>query len=186
MGVYYGTLFPSCPHGKGILEEVLAAVPQAARFYDVNLRPGFESPALVDRLLQSAHVVKLNERELRFVHDHLQLPADPETFCRAGSERYGWLAACVTLGAAGCGMLVAREYVRAVALGVDVADPVGAGDASAAAFLHGIVSAWPAAQIAQFANALAAQVVATRGALPDGLPENQQFTAVPRGQADLK
>ena len=181
---YYGTLFPSCPHAMAVLDQLLAALPNSARFYDVNLRPGFESPELVDRLLQAAHVVKLNERELWFVHEHLQLPADPEGFCRAGSERYNWRAACVTLGAAGCGMLSAGEYVRAAGLRVDVADPVGAGDAFAAAFLHGIISNWSAARVAQFANYVGAQVVGTRGALPDEGSEVRRGTPLPLIEAD--
>ena len=69
--------------------------PNAARFYDMNWRPGFESPALVDELPRVADVVKVNERELQFLHEHLHLPADPEGFCRVGAERYAWRAACV-------------------------------------------------------------------------------------------
>lgn len=181
---YYGTLFPSCPHARAVLDQLLAAVPDALRFYDANLRPGFESPELVDRLLQAADVVKLNERELQFVHEHLQLPADPEGFCRAGCERYQWRAACVTLGAAGCAMLLGGEYVRAAALRVDVADPVGAGDAFAAAFLHGIMSNWPAARVAQFANSVGAQVVGTRGALPDDVFDVGPDVGAPLVEAD--
>jgi fructokinase len=169
--VYYGTLFPSCPQARAVLNQLLAALPNASRFYDANLRPGFESPELVHQLLQAADVVKLNERELQFVHEHLHLPADPEGFCRAGCERYTWRAASVTLGDAGCAMLLGGEYVRAPALRVDVADPVGAGDAFAAAFLHGIMSNWPAARVAQFANSVGAQVVGTRGALPDDVSD---------------
>ena len=181
---YYGTLFPSCPNGRAVLDQLLAAVPDAVRFYDVNLRPGFESPQLVHELLQAAHVVKLNERELRFVHEHLQLPADPEGFCRAGSERYKWRAASVTLGAAGCGMLLGGEYVHVAASRVDVADPVGAGDAFVAAFLHGILSNWPARRTAQFANSIAAQVVGIRGALASDVPEQDPAAVVRLVEAD--
>jgi hypothetical protein len=36
----------------------------------------------VDELLRAADVVKLNERGLRFVHEHFDLPAGPEELCR--------------------------------------------------------------------------------------------------------
>jgi fructokinase len=170
--VYYGTLFPSCAQARGVLQQLVHAVPKAARFYDLNLRPGFESLELVDDLLRTADVVKLNERELLFVHQHLNLPPDAEGFCRAGSARYHWRAACVTLGARGCAMLLGEDYTEAPGLQVDVADPVGAGDAFAAAFIHGIVSNWPVADVARYSNRVGALVAGTRGAIPNPASED--------------
>lgn len=168
--LYFGTLFPSSPSGRALLDRLLDAVPHAARFYDLNLRPGHESPELVRHLLSRANVVKLNERELGFVHERLRLPADPEGFCRAGAERFGWTAACVTLGAAGCAMLVGDDYVEEPGVHVDVEDPVGAGDAFAAMFLHGLVSNWSAADTAKAANRIGAFVASRPGAIPDASP----------------
>lgn len=165
--IYYGTLFPSSAQPRSVLHRLLKAAPNAARFYDLNLRPGFESPALVDELLRLADVVKVNERELQFLHERLHLPADPEVFCRVGAERYGWRAACVTLGARGCVLRLGGAEVAAAGFQVDVADPVGAGDAFAAALIHGIASDWPVASITRFANHAGAQVAATPGAIPD-------------------
>ena len=100
------------------------------------------------------------------MRDWLGLPADAERFCRAGAARFGWQAACVTLGARGCAMLVGDDYVEAAGVPVAVADTVGAGDAFAAAFVHGLAAAWPAATIADFANRAGAAVAAVRGAIP--------------------
>jgi fructokinase len=172
---YYGTLFPSRTAARRVVRLLLGALPHAARLYDLNLRPGFEQPELVDEMLQAATVVKLNERELHFVHEHLDLPSDPETFCRAGTERYNWRAACVTLGGRGCAILLGGEYVRVNGLPVAVVDPVGAGDAFAAAFLHGIVSNWSPATVADFSNRHGAQIVSSQGAIPDWmLPDHAQ------------
>ena len=140
----------------------------------MNLRPGFESPELVKELLEHADVVKLNERELQFVHDHLELPLAPEAFCRAGSKRYGWTAACVTFGSRGCAMLVGDDYVISPGVPVQVADPVGAGDAFAAAFVHGLAAKWAAERIAAFANRAGAMVAGTQGAIPDVVPTEPQ------------
>ena len=164
---YYGTLFPSSAGGKDVLCQLLQAVPRTRRFYDLNLRPGSDSAALVSELLEAANVVKLNEEELEFIHEFTALPADTEGFCRAGLERYGWSAVCVTLGANGCAMLAGGEYVEAGGHRVDVADTVGAGDAFAAAFMHGISSNWPAAQIAEFSNRVGALVASAHGAIPN-------------------
>jgi fructokinase len=165
--LYYGTLFSSSITGRDVLRRVLEAVPQARRFYDLNLRPGSGSPELVIELLRAANVVKLNEEELRSVHEFTELPADTEGFCRTGVERLGWNAVCVTLGARGCAMLAAGEYVEVQGHRVDVADTVGSGDAFAAAFMHGIISNWPAAEIAEFSNRVGALVASVHGAIPN-------------------
>jgi fructokinase len=50
-------------------------------------------------------------------------------------------------------------------------DTVGAGDAFAAAFLHGLGSGWPLGKIADFANRVGALIAARPGAVPDWTPE---------------
>ena len=165
--VYYGTLFASRDEGKRTLLQLLANLPDALRFYDVNLRPGFDSPALVRELLSLASVVKLNEAELQAVSQFNSLPYDVESFCRAGVARYGWQAVCVTLGARGCAVLAGNEYVVADGHPVKVADTVGAGDAFAAAFVHGLSRHWDSKTIAVFANRVGAIVASRPGAIPD-------------------
>src|SRR6185369_6405284 len=152
---------------KDVLCRLLQAVPRARRLYDLNLRPGSDSTELVSELLRTANVVKLNEEELKFIHQFMRLPAETEGFCRAGIERYGWSAVCVTLGARGCAMLAAGEYVEAGGHRVNVADTVGAGDAFAAAFMHGIAGNRPVAEIAGFSNRVGALVASVHGAIPN-------------------
>jgi fructokinase len=164
---YYGTLFASRPEGRTVLDRLLRALPVATRFYDLNLRPGNYSVQLVIELLELADVVKLNEEELCKVHKFTRLPSEIEAFCREGSKRYGWKAVCVTLGARGCAMLCGEVYIEAAGQTINVADPVGAGDAFAAAFLHGLISDWPVAKIAAFANRVGALVASRHGAIPD-------------------
>jgi fructokinase len=112
-------------------------------------------------------VVKLNEEELDAVHKFTGLPLTPEPFCREGAKRYGWKAVCVTLGARGCALLACSDYAEEKGHVVNAIDSVGAGDAFAAAFLHGLISEWPAAQIAEFANRVGALVASRPGAIPD-------------------
>jgi len=164
---YFGTLFASTPQGKEVLDRLLAALPGAAKFYDLNLRPGSDSEQLVQELLQRADVVKLNEEELHRVHNFTGLPLNVPEFCRAGSERYNWRAVGVTLGERGCAILADGQYVESVGHPVDVVDTVGAGDAFAAAFMHGLSLNWPATEIASFANRVGALVASRHGAIPD-------------------
>ena len=73
---YYGTLFASNVQGKKILNQVFDALGGVAKFYDLNLRPGSDSPELVVELLECANVVKLNEEELLRVQEFSGLPLD--------------------------------------------------------------------------------------------------------------
>ena len=94
------------------------------------------------------------------------LPTGPESFCREGRRRFGWQATAITLGARGCALLAGDDFVEAPGIPVTVIDSVGAGDAFAAAFVHGLASGWTAADIADFANRAGAAVAAVRGAIP--------------------
>jgi fructokinase len=164
---YFGTLFASTPEGKETLRQIHGALREPVAVYDLNLRPGADCPQLVDELLRLADVVKLNEEELRRVHEFTGLPLNVEDFCRAASDRYGWHAVAVTLGHRGCAVLVDGAYVEADGHPADVVDTVGAGDAFAAAFLHGLSLHWPVQEIACFANRMGALVASRPGAIPD-------------------
>ena len=63
-------------------------------------------------------------------------------------------------------MLVKGEYVEAGGYAVQAQDTVGAGDAFAAAFVHGLSLQWPPAEIADFANRVAALVASRPGGTP--------------------
>ena len=165
--LYYGTLFASTSQGRTTLERLLDTLDEYVKFYDLNLRQDSDSPALVTQLLECADVVKLNEEELHRVHDYTGLPSSPEAFCREASARYGWKAVAVTRGAHGCAILADGRYVEAAGQPAVVADPVGAGDAFAAAFMHGLGSNWPLSEIAAFANRIGALVASRNGAIPD-------------------
>jgi fructokinase len=164
---YFGTLFASTMRGKEVLYQLLGTLEGAVKFYDLNLRPGSDSPDLVRELLQRADVVKLNEEELQRVHEFTGLPANVDAFCRAGCDRYGWQAVGVTLGERGCAIRAGGQYVESVGHPVDVVDTVGAGDAFAAAFMHGLSLNWPGSEIATFANRVGALVASRHGAIPD-------------------
>jgi len=164
--LYFGTLFPSLSTPRATLEQLSQALPNARRFYDLNLRPGFDSPDLITTLIERADIVKLNDSEAGVIRTLFELPPDLEAFCRTGAERFGWTAVCVTLGAEGCAVWRDGEFFRAEGFPVCVADTIGAGDAFAAALLHGLMQQWPIAQIAHFANRVGALVASRTGAIP--------------------
>ncbi len=165
--LYFGTLFASMSEGRSVLDRLLDVLDDTVKFYDLNLRPSADSPELVKHLLEQADVVKLNEEELSRVHAFCDLPSSTEGFCHEGARRYGWRAVAVTLGENGCAVFAKDTYVEERGCPVEVADPVGAGDAFAAAFMHGLNSSCPLRDVAAFANRIGALVASRHGAIPD-------------------
>lgn len=165
--IYFGTLFQMYPHPRDLVRTLIEAHGEARRFYDVNLRVDSYTPELVQALMGSADVVKLNDAEMDTVRAMLGgEPGGLEDFARGCAARFGWRAACITRGAAGCSLLVGDEFVECPGYPVRVADTVGAGDAFAAAFLHGINAGWRPAEIADFANRVGALVAGRPGGTP--------------------
>ena len=165
--VYFGTLLMMSPEAHRVTMKLLDHLPRAHRLYDINLRAGSYTPSLVRELMSRAALVKLNDEEVReidamFGRQHSAL----EEFCRDYTLLFGWEGVCVTRGVKGCAALIRSEYVESGGYVVEVADAVGAGDAFAAAFLHGLDSGWPLRRVADFANRVGALVASRPGALP--------------------
>lgn len=165
--IYFGTLLQVSPEARRLTTRLLDSNPGARRFYDVNLRADCYDASLVRDLMSQATIVKLNEHEVTEIRRLMGEPRDSlEEFCRSYSRSFGWEAVCVTCGAEGCVLLMGDEYVTAKGYPVKVVDTVGAGDAFAAAFVHGLGAGWPAMEIADFANRVGAIVASRPGAIP--------------------
>jgi fructokinase len=166
--IYHGTLQLIDPRMRAVLLELMRQYPDARRFYDINLRKHSYSGPLVMELLHLANVVKLNDDEVAHVQEMAGTShASIENFCWDYASRFHWDAVCVTRGAHGCAILKGGHYIEAAGVPVNVADTVGAGDAFAAAFLHGLDQGWPAAKIGAFANRLGALVASRPGGVPE-------------------
>jgi fructokinase len=166
--IYFGTLTQTDSRSFIVLAEIVARCPDARRFYDMNLRTGHWDFALVEDLSRTATVLKLNdaEAELLFQRVFGEKPFSLEEFCRYWSSTYGVQTICVTLGGAGCAVFINGTLHTSPGYTVKVVDTVGAGDAFAAAFLHGLHLGWPVERIAPFANSLGALVASRAGATP--------------------
>ncbi len=166
--IYFGTLAQCFTTTRETTANLFAALPETKRFYDVNLRAGFQEDELILELLKEADVVKLNHLEMQRIQILRSWPQElEEDFCRRLASAFDLQAVCVTRGAQGAGLLYDGDYVEAAAPHVEVVDTVGAGDAFAAALLHGLSEQWEPARIVRFGNALGSLVASRRGAIPD-------------------
>ncbi|MGP8247809.1 MAG: carbohydrate kinase family protein [Bryobacteraceae bacterium] len=166
--IYFGTLLAYSAEGRRAVESVLEACPHASRFYDVNLRQDSYSRVLVEHLLRLAGVVKMNDGELGPICAWLGIEEgdDAGRAARLGAAM-GWRALAVTRGENGCLIWTADGAADHAGFRVTTRDTVGAGDAFAAGFLHGLDRGWPLARVAEFANRLGAVTAAHSGATPE-------------------
>jgi fructokinase len=168
--IYFGTLYHMSGQALASTLKLLEATPSARRFYDVNLRDGNWSLAVVEQLSAHANVVKLSDSEAESLDGSLNAGgqgASVEDFCRRWSDQYSCETMCVTFGERGCAVFQHGAYCEVPGFKVQVADTVGAGDAFAAAFLHGIEQGWDARLTGRFANAVGALVASRSGATPE-------------------
>jgi fructokinase len=173
--ICFGTLAQRAPPVRCVTKQLIAAIPSARRFYDINLRKDSYTPGLVRELMAEASFLKINDDEVNAVLRMFgESPCSLEDFCRAYTDRYGWSGACVTRGAAGCAVFLNGQYIESPGYKVKVADTVGAGDAFAAAVVHGLGERWTTGEIADFANRLGALVASRPGAVPDWTREELQ------------
>jgi fructokinase len=163
----FGTLFAHLPKPRAQLALLLEALPDTKRFYDINLRKDSWSQALVAELLTYADVLKINESEARMVTEIFGGPDDGlEQFARWAAGEWRLESVAVTRGEAGCGLLLDGRWIESGGIQVELVDAVGAGDAFAAAYLHGLDQAWALDKVAAFANRVGALVASRAGAIP--------------------
>ena len=165
--IYFGTLFQMSPQARQLTYRLIDSHCGARLLYDVNLRKDSYTAPLVRELMARGQFVKLNEDEAAAIDQMFgRASHSREDFCRVYANEFGWHSACITLGEKGCAMLVNGEYVEAPGYAVKIQDTVGAGDAFAAAYVHGLSLHWPPPEIADFANRVAALVASRPGGTP--------------------
>lgn len=166
--IYFGTIAQLSPQTRTATKQVIGACPQAKRLYDINLRKESYNAELVRELMSDATYLKINDQEVAAVRQLFGAkPCTMEDFCRTHANEFNWEGVCVTRGAAGSSVFLNGEFFEARGYKVKVVDTVGAGDAFAAAFVHGVGTKWSAQQIADFANRVGALVASRAGGVPD-------------------
>lgn len=168
--LYFGTLLQIEPHIQEMTEDLARNLPGVRCFYDINLRKGHWNLPLIERLCSLASVVKMNEGEAMILAELSGIAANAyslELFCELWARKYEIASICITLGEAGCCVYKKNRTFSVPGYPVAVHDTVGAGDAFAAAFLHGYHRRWPTVRIARFANALGSIVASKAGATPN-------------------
>lgn len=168
--IYVGTLFHTSSAVLASTLRLLKALPRAQVFYDINLRDQNWNLTAIEQLSSHATVVKLNDWEAECLDATFDMEGEHESiesFTRRWADRFGVKIVCVTCGERGCTILKDGHFTQVSGFRIEIVDTVGAGDAFAAGFVHGLSQEWDSQQLGRFANAVGAVVASKPGAIPE-------------------
>lgn len=138
------------------------------RVLDLNLRAPHYTTAVLQELITSADILKINEDELAYLGKVYNISApDIDRLILKLSAATDTSLICVTLGDKGAMVLYEGAIYRHEGFKVEVADSVGAGDSFLATFVSGLLNKLPIDKILQNACAVGAFVASKHGANPD-------------------
>lgn len=134
--------------------------------YDVNLRPPYDDPSIVEHSLREADIVKMNEDELMVLADWFGWSGQREELIEQVAEVFDCQQVCITCGKDGSILFNQGTWTRQEAIPVKVRDTVGSGDAFLAAFIFGMTHFRTDQERLRFASLLGAFVATKQGANP--------------------
>ena len=165
--IYHGTLALREENNRSTLAKITAKL-QSPIFVDLNLRPPWWQPEIVQATLQSATWAKMSLDELQEVAAFSAIEMSSLTAAvQTVAERYQLKAIFVTDGENGsyCWQDGAVNY-QAALKHQTFKDSVGAGDAFTSVCILGLLNGWPMKLSLARAAAFAAAICGERGALP--------------------
>jgi len=136
------------------------------KLIDVNLRAPYYNKEVVEKLLESASIAKLNNDEIKVIAGWYGKDYSEKDLAQWLSEQYHCEIICVTRGAAGAFIYSHGQFIEHPGFKVDVQDTVGSGDAFLAGFLAKYLSEESLDISLEYACATGALVATMTGATP--------------------
>ena len=172
--VCFGTLAQRDPTSRRTIGRFVAAARRALVVCDLNLRGPLidlgsedeEALDIVRHSMEAADILKLNEGEFATLARALRTTQADDRFAERLLSEFRLRLVCVTRGPRGCVLHGPGGRAECPGIEVEVADPVGAGDAFTAALVHQLLRQRPLAEVARFANRVGAYVASQPGATP--------------------
>ena len=134
----YGTLAQRNDNSRETLHKLLDVLNDTLCFYDVNLRKDCYTTGIINDSLSRADIVKMNDTEALELNEILSLTTSGLVdIGKAITDKYSLNLCLITLGAQGViAVSESGEICYVPGYGVVLADPLGAGDAFSAGFIH--------------------------------------------------
>ena len=162
----FGTLAQRTEITRRTLALLLDQAPEAIRFMDINLRKDCYNTDLVLESLQKTDILKINHHEIEEVRKMAGISVkDIPQLSEELSNAFKIRTVVVTMEEMGAFLIDNEEgkhYLPGYA--IDLEDPLGAGDAFAAAFIHYMLKGESLKEACRRGNLLGAAVATTEGA----------------------
>ena len=127
--VCFGSLVQRNGSRASVLKFLEAVPASALKVFDINLRQHFYTPEILQKSLEIADVLKINDEEIVILSEMFGLGSDPREACRKLIRQYSLRFVLLTKGAQGSEVISPDEVIPQGVGKVDVVDTVGAGDA---------------------------------------------------------
>ena len=137
------------------------------KVFDINLRSPHYDLETIKYLLAKADILKINEDEMAYLKENLNIEGDENDILKVVSNLYNINIICLTLGEKGAKVFHEGKFHNHVGYKVEVADTVGAGDAFLATFIAGYLKGSTIPDVLDNACKIGAFVASKSGANPD-------------------
>jgi fructokinase len=165
--VCFGSLAQRNSKSAATIRKFLNSVSSSClKVFDINLRQHYYTKEIIDRSLQYADVLKLNEDELPVLASMYSLKGNTENQLRFLMETFELKYIAFTMGHLGSTLIGRDEFSTLSAPKVKVVDSVGAGDSFTAVLIAGLLNGVPLKEIHKKATEVAAYVCTCKGATP--------------------
>lgn len=165
--VCFGSLVQRNGSRASVLKFLEAVPASALKVFDINLRQHFYTPEILQKSLEIADVLKINDEEIVILSEMFGLGSDPRKACRKLIRQYSLRFVLLTKGAQGSEVISPDEVIPQGVGKVDVVDTVGAGDAFTAAFTVAYLRGDSLADAQKLAGEVTAYVCSHKGAMPE-------------------
>ncbi len=170
--ICFGSLSQRTKPAAVVIQQLVAATSaKTLRVFDVNLRQAFYTQDVIEKSLDLANVLKLNDHELAVLAAMFGLPGAVKPQMEFLAGRFGLRLVALTRGDQGSLLYEAGNWSDLPGSSVQIVDTVGAGDSFTAALVMGLLGGMPLDQLHRAAAEIADFVCSQPGATP-ALPEH--------------
>ena len=178
--IYFGSLVQRSKAGFENLQRFISHhASETSNFYDINLRPGCYTNAIIEKSLPKTHILKLNADELEKLKQMLSLKIGNDEFVHHLMQTHSIRSVSLTKGESGSALFTDHgSFTSKPAEAIKVVDSVGAGDAYASMLAAGLLKNWRPEEILERASLFASRVCEIKGAIPESATFYEPFKAL--------